>query len=104
MFVFVFMWAVIASTLAALFYARISEEKEKSLAVQKKMDELAAWHDSSRPVNDLQDALYKAATLERENEDLKEKLDKLTFEKEELEKELSSRPHRTITYYNENIR
>lgn len=98
MFALVCTWAVIASMLAILFCARISEEKEKSSSVQKKIDAVEAWHNSSRPVKELEAALYKAATLEREKERLEEEVEKLTFEKEELQKELARRPRGTITY------
>lgn len=98
MFEFICMWAVMSSILAAAFYVQIGIEKEKTRDAERKKDEYVRWHNSSRPVKELEAALYKAATLEREKERLEEEVEKLTFEKEELQKELARRPRGTITY------
>lgn len=108
-FNFVMLWAVIASILAALFYAQIDIEKEKlecseraAEGAREEKEALRLWYQSSQPAKELESALNKVALLERENKDLKEQIETLTFEKEELRKKLSGKSN-TYTLYQENF-
>lgn len=93
MFVFLMFYASIVSCLAILFYSQIGIEKEKTEVAKheaeyarQEKESIQRWHNSSQPVKDLEAALYKVAALERENKDLKEQLEKVSFENEELKK------------------
>lgn len=96
----IFLWLgvfIIMTMLVVIAYLSSEKQKlEEKIEVLEREKQYIIDRKTIKPT-ELLEAQDKLILLRRENEDLKEEIEKLTFEKEELQKKLAQRPHHTVT-------